>query len=111
MRAPALVQRNETLRPSLNRDVAVTGDDVAVRICTFLDESELVSCAPQATLSRLKPGWPSCVVATGLPSGATLANSSVVFVESCPPATKPRLPNARRARKVQRPPRRLYLGS
>ena len=57
VRAPALVQRNETLRPSLNRDVAVTGNDVAVRFCTFLDESELVSCAPQATLSRLKPGW------------------------------------------------------
>ena len=96
VRAPALVQRNETLRPSLNRDVAVTGNDVAVRFCTFLDESELVSCAPQATLSRLKPGWHVLhAVATGLPSGATLANSSVVFcVESCPPATKPQLPNA-----------------
>ena len=77
VRAPALVQRNETLRPSINRDVAVTGNDVAVRICTFLDERELVSCAPQATLSRLKPGWHVLkAIATGLPSGETLANAS-----------------------------------
>ncbi|CAH0369225.1 unnamed protein product [Pelagomonas calceolata] len=96
VRAPALVQRNETLRPSINRDVAVTGNDVAVRFCTFLDESELVSCAPQATLSRLKPGWHVLhAVATGLPSGVTIANASTIFcVESCPPATKPQLPKS-----------------
>jgi len=35
----------------MSRDVAVTGDDVAVRFYTFLDERELVSCALQATLS------------------------------------------------------------